>query len=120
MSKVHISLVYVSAYSHGGKAIDCPSSLFIADETNVPEVQTSGVGYEQYDLTATAAMIRKEGTAHWRIANMGTDDVYVVFGTDPEPADADAAAAAGFGVPAGAVEYFTVGFPGQKVAVINA
>lgn len=120
MSKVHISLVYVSAYSHGGKPVDCPSSKFLSDETNVPEVQTSSASAVQYTLTASSDITRKEGTAFWRIANMGTDDVYAVFGTDPDPASAAAAAAEGFGIPAGAVEYFSVGFPNQKVAIINA
>lgn len=116
MSKVHVSLVSVAAYSQDGKPVDCPSSLLIG----TPEVKTSATGYAQYTLTATSALIRKTGITHWRVANMGTDDVYVVFGTNPQPASAAAAAAAGFGIPAGTVEYFTVGIPEQKIAVINA
>lgn len=116
MSQVHVSLVSVVGYSQDGKPVDCPSSLPIG----TPEVKSSGTGALQYTLTATAALIRKTGIVHWRIANMGTDNIYVVFGTNPNPSTAADAAAAGFGIPAGGIEYFTVGFPEQKIAVINA
>lgn len=116
MSKVHVSLVSVAAYSQDGKPVDCASSIPIG----TPEVKTSAIGHAQCTLTATEALIRKTGITHWRIANMGSDDIYVVFGTNPQPASAADAAVAGFGIPAGAIEYFTVGFPDQKVAVINA
>jgi hypothetical protein len=116
MSEVHVSLVSVAGYSQDGKPVDCPSSLPIG----TPEVKTSTTGPLQYTLTATAALIRKTGIVHWRVANMGVDNIYVVFGTNPSPANAAAGAATGFGIPAGGVEYFTVGFPDQKIAVINA
>lgn len=112
MSTVHFSFVEINAYSQGGKPVDCPSSKLIG----TPEVKTSSGSSQQTTLAATdVAIFRKHGTLFWRIANMGTDNVYVAFGTNPT-----ASASTGYGIPAGAVEYFMVETAAEKAAVINA
>lgn len=58
----------------------------------------------------------------WRIANMGTDNIYVAFGTDPLTTAlyATSATTARKGIPAGTVAYFAVGHMGEFVIYDNA
>jgi hypothetical protein len=112
MSTVHFSFVEINAYSQGGKPVDCPSSKRIG----TPEPITSDGSNKVTTLAATdVAIFRKPGTLFWRIANMGTDNIYVSFGLDPT-----ASATTGYGIPAGAVDFFMVSEPGEKAAVTNA
>lgn len=121
MSTVHFSLVEVNSYSQGGKPVDVPSTRL----QGVPESITSSGSSQTTDLQATksiataveedGAYYRKDGTLFWRIANMGTDNIYVAFGTSPT-----ASSTTGYGIPAGGVDFFAVSVDGEKAAVINA
>jgi len=111
MSNVHVSIVKVQGVTAtGGSMLVETSQGYGTAETKVSSGSSSGT-----TLSATAQRDDDNPKNYaWRIANMGTDNIYVAFGAAPT------ASATGKGIPAGAVMFFSVEAFGDIVAVINA
>ena len=109
MSSVHVSIVRSSSVSAADP--DSPMAVEDSDSLGTAETLTSGAGQAVTTLAFPTGASPEQYA--WRIANMGTDNVYVAFGAAPT------ASAAGKGIPAGAVAYFGVRAVGDKVAVTN-
>jgi hypothetical protein len=76
MSNVTISIHKVTGTSINGATVPVPSST----PTGTPERIVSAAGSAASTLAAPATEMPNY---HWRIANMGTDNVCVTFGTAP-------------------------------------
>lgn len=126
MSNVHIAIVRMT---HPAAVTSIPSSLALAAET----IASSGAN-QTTTIQATAALLAGTTAAAtavgnqagairsaWRVANAGTDNVYVAFGATPNAGTAaPSVTTSRFLLPAGQVAYFAIGAAGDKAAVINA
>ena len=128
MSKVHASIVQVSNIGSSGASMlveDCGS---VGDGVELTAATPSTLGWAATDSDATQTNQLTAGATvppvmlAWRIANMGTDDIYVAFGTAPDATvdTATTATTARKGVPAGAIAYFGVSAIGDEVEYVNA
>lgn len=110
MSNVHVSIVRVRGISDTGSSMLVETS----DSLGTAETIVSGAVSAASTLASASMFTGDEPRQQaWRVANCGTDHVYVEFGAAPT------ATAAGKAVPAGTVCYFSVASFGQKIAVIN-
>jgi hypothetical protein len=115
MSNVHFTLVFSRGYSSDSKPIDAPASRPIGVGETIP----SSTSVQETDLEATAAITRQEGKAFWRVANAGTDDVYVAFAEAGDLTTQTHVKEQGFLMPAGSTEYFHFTQYGEVGVVIN-
>jgi len=117
MSTVHVSLVQSKAYSLDSKPLDVAMSRTVGDGESIT---TSGTTVFETTLEATEALCRSESKSIWRIANMGTDNIYVAFGQTGDYSTQGDLEAAGLGIPAGGIEYLAVTAFGEVCFVSNA
>jgi hypothetical protein len=117
MSTVHVSLVQSKAYSLDSKPLDVAMSRTVGDGESIT---TSGTTVFETTLEATEALCRSESKSVWRVANMGSDNIYVAFGGTGDYSTQSELEAAGMGIPPGVVEYFAVTAFGEICFVSNA
>lgn len=111
MSNVHVSIVRVRGVTDTGTSMQIETS----DSLGTAETIVSDALGSVSTLAAASQYTGDEARFQaWRVANCGSDHVYVEFGAAPT------ATAAGKAVPAGSVCFFAVNAFGDKVAVINA
>ncbi len=123
MSTVHFSITRVRGRSDQGLSIGVSNS----DNVGTAESITSSASNQQTTLTVAQDpdFAGDDGTFGsrdcrnyiWEVANMGTDNVYVGFGSNPNVVTTAGIRKA---VPAGAVRYFSATAFGEKAAVVNA
>jgi len=112
MSTVQFSIIQVNGVAATGMAVPVPSSSMVGDA----EVITSdGTSAQLETLDATDLDTTRLDQYFWRVAVVGTDNVYVAFGANPT-----ATSTSGFLCPAGGVYEFRINAGTDIAAVINA
>ncbi len=116
MSTVSVSIVRVPGLTETGSAMPVEG---VAAVGNVEAITSDGTTKTTTITTPSTGDVRFHA---WRIANMGSDNIWVAFGSTPDPTatTATAATTAKKGVPAGMIAYFTPAANSEKFAVTNA
>jgi len=114
MSLLHIAITRVLAKDASPQ--NSPVPIVSATNNGAAQVLTTSASSQASTVAIPSVQVGVNVSTYvWEITNMGTNDVYLAFGTSPT-----ATSTAGKAVAAGGVRFFSASVWGERVAVINA